>query len=340
MCHHCSKRTEQRLALTVDGEEEIHLPETPDFEGADFTEDVKYFVTVCESCRNPSVYGVMMVDVEDPLREARVLWPRPPEPLAPLVERDPPRRPMTPQEILRLTNRFIGVTDGYLGDFNYRTHAEFYPEFCNLEIDPNDWEGTTRERFIAILSSVAPEDQAKVLRGVVERFPIGEGPATRAPELRQEILSMAVRLAGGTDLDDLTPRLASGVVRQALADAATLLNTSGAPRAVDRVCMALHAYLIAICRSADMAIEDDASIVALFKKVRQEHPAFASDGPRKQDMNKILNASASILDAMQPVRNRASAAHPNEVLLGDSEAHLVINVSRTLLLYLDSKLAD
>jgi hypothetical protein len=38
---------------------------------------------------------------------------------------------MTGQEIVRLVNKYIGVsTDGYLGDFSYRTHKEFYPCFA------------------------------------------------------------------------------------------------------------------------------------------------------------------------------------------------------------------
>jgi hypothetical protein len=40
------------------------------------------------------------------------------------------------QEILRLIKRYIGVSnDGYLGDFTYRTHEEFYPEFCGLDVN-------------------------------------------------------------------------------------------------------------------------------------------------------------------------------------------------------------
>ena len=52
----------------------------------------------------------------------------------------------------------------------------------------------------------------------------------------------------------------------------------------------------------------------------------------------MLNACSAILDAMLPVRNRASVAHPNAELLGEVEARLVINVGRTLLSYLDAKL--
>ena len=43
---------------------------------------------------------------------------------------------------------------------------------------------------------------------------------------------------------------------------------------------------------------------------------------------KVLNASGAILDAMLPLRNRATPAHANEELLGEPAAHLVINVAR------------
>ena len=84
-------------------------------------------------------------------------------------------------EITRLVNRYVGVSGGYLGDFSHRTHADFYPEYCDLDINPYEYEGTTRERFIQILSSRHPGDQAKIIRGVIERFPIeaADAPATR-----------------------------------------------------------------------------------------------------------------------------------------------------------------
>lgn len=39
-----------------------------------------------------------------------------------------------------------------------------------------------------------------------------------------------------------------------------------------------------------------------------------------------------------PVRNRASVAHPNSALLAVDEAMLVVNIARTLLAYFDGKL--
>ncbi len=81
-------------------------------------------------------------------------------------------------------------------------------------------------------------------------------------------------------------------------------------------------------------------MVALLKRIRQGHPKFRDLGPRAQDIEKVLNASGNILDALNPVRNNASVAHPNEELLGWNEAQLVINVGRSLLTYLDSKVAE
>jgi hypothetical protein len=62
-------------------------------------------------------------------------------------------------------------------------------------------------------------------------------------------------------------------------------------------------------------------------------------GPREQNVTQVLRAMASILDAMNPVRNMASVAHPNPTLLAEAEAMLVINACRTVLQYLDAKLA-
>jgi hypothetical protein len=80
-------------------------------------------------------------------------------------------------------------------------------------------------------------------------------------------------------------------------------------------------------------------MVALLRKLEAGHPKLAELGPRAHDIKTVLNASASILDALLPVRNQASVAHPNALLLGEPEARLIINVGRTLLNYLDAKLS-
>jgi hypothetical protein len=249
-----------------------------------------------------------------------------------------PANALTDAEVIRVVNRYIGVSGGYLGDFSYRTHADFYPEYCDLEIDPYTLEGTTRERFIAILSSLPPRDQAKVLKGVIERFPPSQGPDTRKVA-HAGVLKLIKRLESGPLIDGTTPHITSDVVLQALSDAENLIQTSGPTSAVDRVHTVLHGYLQAVCQSEGMGYKRDDSMVALFKKLRSGHPKLADLGPRARDIEKVLNSCANILDAMLPLRNQASVAHPNQELLGESEAHLVINVGRSLLHYLDAKLS-
>ena len=58
---------------------------------------------------------------------------------------------MTRPEIYSLVNDYIGVDGGCLRDFTYRTHQEFYPYYCDVDIDPLTLAGlTARERFIHI----------------------------------------------------------------------------------------------------------------------------------------------------------------------------------------------
>jgi hypothetical protein len=129
------------------------------------------------------------------------------------------------------------------------------------------------------------------------------------------------------------------VVLRALTDAENLIQTSGPTSAVDRVHTVLHGYLQAVCDAEGIVYKRDDSMVALFKKLRSGHPKLADLGPRGQDVEKVLNSCANILDAFLPVRNQASVAHPNQELLDEPEARLVINVGRSLLHYLDSKLS-
>jgi hypothetical protein len=251
---------------------------------------------------------------------------------------------LTEPEIVRIVNRYIGVSGGYLGlpeRFTYRTHSDFYAEYCDLSVDLRPFQGTTRETFMEALASLPPRDQAKVLRGIIERFPPDEdgGPTTRATT-HPVLLSYIQRLESGPLITTQTPQITSEVVLRALADAENLIQSSGPTSAVDRVHTVLHGYLIAVCDEAGIAHGERQTMVALLRKLEAEHPMLADLGPRAQDIKTVLNASASILDALLPVRNQGSMAHPNAELLGEPEARLIINVGRTLLHYLDSKFSD
>ena len=246
---------------------------------------------------------------------------------------------LTKREVFKVVNDYIGTSGGYLGDFSYRTHAEFYPGYCELDVDAYAFEGTTKDRFTAILSSRDPQDQAKILRGLFERCPIdAEGAPTKRERTATEMVTWLQRLESGQSVVGQVPEVTRVVVVRALADAEQLLNTSGATSGVDRIHTALHGHLLALCDASGIETASDASMAAIFKALRREHPNLVSQGPRRQDIDKILNSASAIFDAFDPLRNQASVAHPNIDLLDEAEAMLVINVGRTLLNYLDAKL--
>ena len=107
----------------------------------------------------------------------------------------------------------------------------------------------------------------------------------------------------------LPPTVTSAVVVRALADAKTLLQKEGPTSAVDRVHTALHGHLRYLCDSAGIGCDREDTMVLLLKKLWRDHPSLQDLGARAQDIGTVLNASGSILDALNPVRNNASVAH-------------------------------
>ena len=246
---------------------------------------------------------------------------------------------LTAREIEFVTRKWIGVQGGYLGDFSYRTHYEFYDEYCGLpDINPYKMQGTTRSRFEIILAEATPDAQSRILKGVLKKYPLGSAEYRTQNQL-DRLLEFIKRCEGGAPVSQVMPVVTSAVVERALADAETLLTTTGATSALDRVHTALHGYLKEICRSHKIEPEKDAPTTRLFKLLRAQCPEFLVTAHGEQS-ERVLSAIAQILDAMNPLRNRGSVAHPNERLLDNPEAMLCINATRTVFHYLNSKIKN
>jgi hypothetical protein len=240
-------------------------------------------------------------------------------------------------QIKRLVYKYIGVNGGYLGvpvPFSYRTHAEFYVDL-DLDIDPYKYPGTTKERFIAILNAQNAVTQARILEGVLKRFP-AKDDAHKSLAVEIEGWIAELRNVEQVELPDL--EITSDVVERALADADNLIRMQGATSGVDRVHTALHGYLRQLCADGGVTVTTDADAPALLAQLRKHHPALRDLVPRGEDTLAVLNASAVVVGKLSPIRNRHSLAHPSAVLLDEPEAMFVINSTRTILRYLDEKI--
>ena len=133
-------------------------------------------------------------------------------------------------------------------------------------------------------------------------------------------------------------RASNEVIERAISDVEALTPTSGSISGIDRIHTALHGYLRLVCTHADITFTNDDGVTKLFKIISQNHPKFQSENSNSQATNRLVKSFAGIIDSLNPIRNHASVAHPNEHLLEKEEAMLFINVVCTLLRYLDEKL--
>lgn len=157
----------------------------------------------------------------------------------------------------------------------------------------------------------------------------------------QYIRFIAVGLESADNAEPVpSPTIATSSVsvERALLDAETLLHSRGPVSAVDRAHTAFHGYVKDACRRDGVTLTEDASLTDAFSELRKQHPAFSSQGKYPEHVLRILRSLSKIVDAVNFLRNKGSVAHPNETLLEEPEAMLVLNSIRSLLHYLDAKL--
>jgi hypothetical protein len=127
-------------------------------------------------------------------------------------------------------------------------------------------------------------------------------------------------------------------VQQALDEADTLLRGSNAVGAVDRAHTALDGYLRSICFKAGLLGNiKTCDLITAFKIIREQHPKFSVACAQNKEIKGISNSIAAIVDKVSTIRNNATLAHPNPNLLDTPEAMLSINVCRTIMHYVHSK---
>jgi hypothetical protein len=207
------------------------------------------------------------------------------------------------------------------------------------------WSGTNSfgDEFDLLYLGTSPkmyielEEQVKAKTGLWKYREIAE----TLKKLGKYVRFIAVNVVFGDDIESVPApdlKITSQIVERALADAETLLRSGGAVSGIDRIHTVFHGYLKALCQDANLSPANDAGVTELFKLIRKSHPAISGAHPGGKEIERVFGAMSTIVDALNPIRNRASVAHPNEDLLEEPEAMLVINTVRTLLHYLNARI--
>jgi hypothetical protein len=252
---------------------------------------------------------------------------------------------ITPREINKLVEDYIGTNGGYLNYFSYSKHDKFYHIYCDLDIDVPAYRAkgnTTRMAFVEILKDAKPRDQAKIIRGVFEMIPPPEQSTSptdaRKLKLHKELLEVAARLEADGQVESPVIANTSEVVFEALKDAEILLRSSGPKNAVDRAHTALHGYLKKLYLDRGEVFSKEPSLTDVFKVLREKFSEFSVIIPHDAEAKRVFGSLSSALDSLNTIRNRGTLAHPNEMLLEAPEAMLYINLSRAVLGYIETKL--
>lgn len=181
--------------------------------------------------------------------------------------------------------------------------------------------------FLRLAREAERSSEARMYRGLAE--------AMEAKGTKVRFITMEPLEESAIDVDTPGLRSTSATVELALENLDTLLqhSTQGAVSAVDRIHTAIHGHLLHLCTAHGLTPNANLNLDALFSLLRGGSPV------QNAQSDTIFRGLSKVIHALSPARNESSLAHPNEDLLDEPEAKLVVNAGRTLLRYLDSRFA-
>ncbi len=245
---------------------------------------------------------------------------------------------------LAFSNNWKSFRNGVLQLLKARGNFEASEMFESMQFELREGENFFGDEFVVLYTELPIDTYAKLVDKYSE--PTSRFEFKQISSALNEICPIDVRfIAIGASLGDgsiapvAEPHLGitSRTVEEALADARHLISGRGSTSGVDRAHTAFHGYLRELCVNADIEIAEEASVTRLFRALRDSHPSLQADGPRSDDITRLLRALSTVIDTLNPLRNRASLAHPNEQLLDKPEADLTLDSIHTLLHYINSK---
>jgi len=121
----------------------------------------------------------------------------------------------------------------------------------------------------------------------------------------------------------------------AIDDAEDLIQKGKPENAYDRIHTTLHGLIKKICDELLITYPDNPSLEQLTGLIRVY---FSNLGDDEQEVSKVIAAIGKITKVLNDLRNHNSLAHPTDKLLGKEEALFMINISKSIIKYLNKKL--
>ena len=121
-------------------------------------------------------------------------------------------------------------------------------------------------------------------------------------------------------------------LRKAIADAETFMAQGNYSSCVDRVHTSIHGYLRKRLDDMSVPYEESDMLPKLFNLLYKEWEQLNNSEIDNMILKSLRSASAT-LDALNDIRNRHSLAHPNEEIIEEHEAKLMLGLAESIMNY-------
>jgi hypothetical protein len=132
---------------------------------------------------------------------------------------------ITDSERRKFIRFYVGVDRGYLNGIPDIRALEVFCINCGLEVDPRDMQGTNKDKFEAIFAQSPPQDQATIIRAMLDRIPSDASVlTTRTQTLHDELEAVASRLEGASPVPAKKPKITCASVERCIENAEQLIK--------------------------------------------------------------------------------------------------------------------
>lgn len=127
----------------------------------------------------------------------------------------------------------------------------------------------------------------------------------------------------------------SAIIKQSINDAFIFIREGNYDSAVDRVHTAFHAYLEVVLKDHEVEFDKGDNLSSLYKKVYMYFENNIQPKDVASKIKDIMRSGAGMITKINELRNNNTAVHPNDSLIQEREARLVIKLVNVLVDYIE-----